>query len=47
MPSDNSAAGSTEITGSVPESACQKSDKTKGGCGAGNKQAADNKEIPR
>jgi len=47
MPSDNSAAGSTEITGSVPESACQKSDKTKGGCGAGNKHAADNKEIPR
>ena len=47
MPSGNSATGSTEITGPVPESACEKSDKTKGGGGAGNKQAADNKEIPR
>ncbi len=50
MPSDNNSANSAngakgaEITGSVPESTGEKSDKTKGE-GAANKQAADNRQT--
>ena len=45
MPADNSSANSAEITGSVPESTGEKSDKTKGEGAAANKQAADDKQA--
>lgn len=45
MPADNSSANSAEVTGSVPESAGEKSDKTKGEGAAANKQAADDKQA--
>ena len=43
--SGNSSARSPEITGTVPESAGEKSDKTKGEGTTANKQAADNKQT--
>jgi len=43
--SGTSSASSTETTGTVPESAGEKSDKTKGEGAAANKQVADNKQT--